>query len=274
MLTVIVISDIMKRVTHVKTPGRVEGNIAPVFGSLLFRKNNDSRFATVGLGFGMFPEGVDSDIFTNYLRLRKNVYVDQTGMLPRDGDYPDGMEFDEDDERSSAVVILENRGMGQAAVIACMRAIYRDKGGPLCIEESLGFSAPKGSSEASRYILVEEQGERKLSFRDRMMVNQKLFDAMVAIFNHKKLSPVYGLVELPVERALSRSGAPPTRLDTSGNIFVDKFGGTEHVGVIIDIPEMSRAMTQRLGGGALQQALLEPGQVQFWGNIRHGAAAL
>lgn len=250
-------------------PVSIEG-VVPVFDNELFRSNAENRFATMGLGFGMFPDRVDEDIFANYLRLRKNVYVDQKSMLPKDGHYPNGMEYDEDDRRSSHVAVFENMGDGRVATVACMRVVHRREGSkdPLCIEESLGFVAPEDSGEASRYIVAEASKVNRLRIRDRIEVNSRLFDAMVAIFYAERLAPIYGLIEPPVERALRRSGAPPTHINApQSSVRVGKFGGTEHVGVVIDIPEMRRVMQERLGSDALQLALLAPGQAQFWGSI-------
>ncbi|MGE5327753.1 MAG: hypothetical protein ACM3KH_00285, partial [Thiobacillus sp.] len=72
----------------------------PIIDSEVFKGHENNRFA-----LGVFgPDDVISytpgSLAEAYLKLRANVYVDQTGMLSEQTKRVDGTELDGDDERS------------------------------------------------------------------------------------------------------------------------------------------------------------------------------
>ena len=90
-----------------------------------------------------------------YLRFRANVYVDQTRMLEDDVKGEDGTEFDKDGERSTHLVVLENR-LGEAAIFACARIIKKSPEQPdlLPVEEFFSEAFIEPASPNSVACLV------------------------------------------------------------------------------------------------------------------------
>lgn len=230
----------------------------PGVGTSLFRGHENSQFATVSLGEGIYPDGTDKDIFRAYLTLRKRVYVDQTGMLPESVARHDGTEFDEDDDRSAHFAVLGNLGDGSAAVVACMRMIIKSDEKPLPIEdffpEAFEVPAPTSSFEVSRFI-------SKIGIlRHQLGSIAQLFTHVLAYSDSNRLGPAYGVVEEALEKSLSFFGAPPHRITQPKT--VPEYNDV-NLGVIID----QDAMKQRIGMDALRSTQVDRGSVEYWGDI-------
>ena len=131
----------------------------PVFETDIFADEQDKRFALGIFDSSSLGRYSHSSVLYNYLKLRSNVYINQTGMLPESSRRLDNTELDVDDERSVHLVVLENK-IGKAALFACMRLIEK-KTSPLPIEnyfpESFDIEAPVNSVEVSRFIVRHEQ---------------------------------------------------------------------------------------------------------------------
>lgn len=233
----------------------------PEFDSNIFNDFPEKRFALVCLGRNMGKE-VDEDIFQNYLRLRANVYVYQTGMLPDVAVRQDGTESDKDDERSSHFVVVENRLLGRVAAVSAMRLIEKDmrNADNLPIEEFFpeGFretsASPLGSVEVSRLIsCIDDKPEQIRSLFE-------LFKTGLARVNQEDLGPVYGVVEEELENSLAFLGAPPRRIAEPKHIeeYNDK-----NVGVEIDTVKM----TELMGEEDLMSRDVTPGATHYWGRV-------
>ena len=160
-------------------PEVTNGSVIPQVESSFFLNRPESRFAIGVLA-------VDSSIipgrqneYEAYLQLRRRVYVEQTGYLSPEDIQPDGTDRDEDDTRSIAFAVVENRGIDQR-LVATARLIRKDLGvsigadpRPLPVEQEWpeAFtdlpSEPK-SAEVSRLIsryekpAIQEINKRKL----------------------------------------------------------------------------------------------------------------
>lgn len=235
--------------------------------SRIFEKSPESKFALVCLGRGLERpgEGSGNSISHAYLRLRKKVYVDMTGMIPPDSpNVIDGRyEYDEDDIRSTHLVVLENMGRGSNTVgaVACMRMIEktRQNNRPLPIENIFddtfsGNPAPENSSEVSRLLTCIDNNS------DRVQAIGQMFNTAVAHYQYNNIQPIYGIVEPRLERTLSFLGAPPQRLAKPK--MVEEYNDV-NVGIEIDVPAMRRAMGEQV----LRQSLVLPGSVRYWQEI-------
>ncbi len=212
----------------------------PIVKSDVFLNNDRDRYALSVIGAQDVLSYQPGSIAHGYLQLRANVYIDQTNMLEDSNRLPDGAELDDDDERSSHFVILENRGLGRVAVIACMRLIVKeiDKSANLPIEEffpeAFSQEAPLKSAEVSRLISCHENAKIK------RMANFAVMSAGVAYAIKNDLEPVYGVIEPILETFLKRVKLPITRIadpknleeynDDNLGIEIDKFGFRKHLG--------------------------------------------
>ncbi len=178
----------------------------PVFKHSLFLDKPNTRFATIYLGYGLYPDGRDRTLFLNYLRLRKNVYVDQTGMLSSDVALSDGSEEDDDDNRSAHIVVLENRGSGKIALLGCLRLILKtDEPQKLPIEDFYSEifdnnPIPVNSVEASRFVSRADIG------KDNYEIILSLFKMAMSYIDRHKVREAYGVIEEELERAMLKFG--------------------------------------------------------------------
>ena len=184
----------------------------PVFKSNIFSKHKDKQFVAIPLGFGVYPKGCDKNLFLNYLRLRKNVYVNQTGMLDEDVVLSDNTEVDDDDHRSFHMVVAENQGDGSVAIIACQRLITKQDGKQLPIEAFFpeAFYHTQHSEysiEVSRYISRAKKGYgynfQVLSIMAKMMMNY---------VSQHNIKHIYGVIEEDLEKAFKKAKLPFKRI--------------------------------------------------------------
>ena len=232
----------------------------PVLDSGIFKGHEHNRFATLNLGYGLYPDGVDVDIFKAYLTLRRNVYVEQTGMLPASVVQQDGTESDEDDKRSTHFVVLENHGDSSIGAVACMRVIIKSAthSTPLPIEHFFPevFNTPTmlGSFEASRFI--SRVGNRS----SQLGCIASLFTQVLVYTDHNNLGPAYGVVEPKLEQALRRLGAPPEKITELKD--VTEYNAA-NLGIKIDLGSMKH----RLGLQTLKNLSADEGDTIYWGSV-------
>jgi N-acyl-L-homoserine lactone synthetase len=230
----------------------------PVIDGELFKGHEDSRFALAVLG----PDDVLSykpgSLAEAYLKLRANVYVDQTGMLEHGVKRQDGTELDADDERSTHFVVCENR-MGSAAVVACMRLIEKtDSRDILPIEDffpdAFEVPAPTKSIEVSRFIVRED--EAKLARRAKI----ELITAGLAHAVGHQLGPIYGVAEPMFERDLRLMRMPIKRIAEPK--LVPEYNDN-NLGFEID----KVSLVQRIGEVAVRKMTVPEGSIAYWGEM-------
>lgn len=232
----------------------------PVFQHDLFRDSLESKFATVNLGHGLYPNGVDPTLFKGYLRLRKNVYVDQTEMLDSSVVLPDGIEIDDDDGRSEHFMVAENIGLGEIAIVACLRAIVKYDKEKLPIEEFFPEEFSQSSAcEAGPIAEISRFISKANSLTDSLRSIASLFNTALAYVDRSGIDSVYAVVEEPLEKILSKFGAPSVRMASPKMV-------REYNDVNLGVKINTDAMKQKIGRTALDAVVLDPGSVNFWGS--------
>lgn len=236
------------------------GGVLPIIESDIFKDEMESQFATIDLGYGMYPNGVEPAVFNGYLRFRKDVYSDE-GILSLDGLDDAGIEHDEDDNRAEHFIVAENRGLGGVAIVACMRLIEKNNGDPLPIErfypEVFGFSpSPQGSVEVSRFI------SRADGIINMLNCVRRLFKDALRYYDEQRFpGPAYGVVEEDLEKALIKFGAPSTRIADIKRI---ELYNSDNVGIEIDVD----FMREQMGRLAVESAISATPRIDFWGRKR------
>jgi len=230
----------------------------PVFDSDIFTGHEDSRFALAVLGPDEVVSYKPGSLAEAYLKLRANVYVDQTGMLEGEVKRNDGTELDADDERSTHFVVCENR-IGKAAVVACMRLIEKtDSRDILPIEDffpdAFEVPAPTKSIEVSRFIVRED--EAKLA----RLAKIELITAGLAHAVIHQLGPIYGVAEPMFERDLRLMRMPIRRI--ADPKLVPEYND-DNLGFEID----KAGLVQRIGEFAVKRMTIPEGSVGYWGEM-------
>lgn len=231
---------------------------APLVETDIFDNDTSRKFALVAFGLGMRE---NDELFSSYLKLRANVYVYQTGMLPEEVLHDNGTETDEDDERSSHFLVVENR-IGSAAAVACIRLIEKsmEHPGQLPVENFFPeafeeHSAGPNSIEVSRFISCLD------SKPDQLTAIMELFKSSLARIRQNELGPVYAVVEEDLERSLGFLGAPPRRIAEPQ--YVEEYNDS-NVGIEIDTEDMASAF----GAELLDTMDVSTDSVRYWGNAR------
>ena len=220
----------------------------------VFKFSSESRYAAMNLGYGFYPETARADIFQSYLRFRKNVYVDQTHMLDESVVRDDGTEHDEDDSRSDHFVVLENRGIGETAVVACMRLINRTEDLPLPVEKYY----PEAFVDPVNAVQQGVESSRFVSKTGRLGTVTNLFGATFAFADNNQRGGIYGVVEEALEASLRRFGAESERIAEPK--FLQEYNDV-NVGIKIN----HKATKRKLGEDMLSRLLAQPGEVVYWG---------
>lgn len=185
--------------------------VIPSIETGLFDDNPSARFAVGMLAVGNDVMAGCPEEFTGYLRLRANVYADQTNMIPKNHVSEDGTERDEDDARSVHFAVIENAGRSQR-VVGTMRLIVKanEDGTPLPIEEyfpeAFQTPAPDSSTEVSRYICRHEDPKLQDGLK------WPLFSGALAHIIGHDLGPTYAVVEDFLEKDLQNNRVPIKRL--------------------------------------------------------------
>lgn len=233
-------------------------------GTGIFAGHENERFA-----LGVFsPQSVLSYKPNSpeelYLKLRSNVYVKRTGMLPDDVIRQDGTELDENDERSTHFVIFENRNLGRVAAFACMRLIEKgNDGSELPIEDffkgelkntSFVESAPPTSVEVSRFIVCHD------NIRQSITSKQELMAAGLSHTVSNNLGPILGVVEPVFERDLKIMRIPVERI--ADPKLVPEYNDT-NLGIEIN----KERFVKRLGKEILDRMSVPVGSFGYWGEM-------
>ena len=233
----------------------------PIIPCDIFNNQINKRFALVMLGPEEVANYQTNDIAAAYLRLRANVYIDQTRMIECSHRRNDGTELDEDDLRSMHFIVLENR-VGKVGVFACMRLIQKteEMNSPLPIEEffddSDEFKNPAivGSIEVSRFIVRHEKPIYG------MIAKKQLITTGMAYLSAKMLGPIYAVVESEFERAITMAKLETKRIAKAKIV-------PEYNDLNLAITISRDAYEKRIGKGNLLKQYLAPGTCKHWGEM-------
>ena len=244
----------------------------PVIDTDVFTIEPERRFALAVLGKGNVPEPGNEDIFRAYLRLRANVYIDQTGMLEPELRMEDQTEMDKDDARSLHIAVLENKSLyrdtvrndlSKTAIVGAMRVIEKEEGRDdrLPIEEFFeeelgGLVTPVGSNEISRYIVRHESSRHKKVIRDLMHATA------LAYIVKNNLGPTLAVVEPELEDNLQKQGVPMTRI--AAPKLVPKYNDL-NLGIEIDTDKYAN----QFGRHIIQGMNTSPMSYTYWGDLEH-----
>jgi N-acyl-L-homoserine lactone synthetase len=237
-------------------------DVIPVIESDLFTKSpeaRDARFAigVIAVGDEVTP-GMEKE-YEAYLRLRANVYADQTHMLDKSEVHADGTETDRDDARSVHFGIYEQHGQGVVRALSSIRLIAKttENSEPLPIEDFFGIEAPVGTNEASRLISRHENP------RLQEMNKMTLFAAAIAYINKHNLGNSYATVEPPVERNFKLSGMPVERV--AEPVYVAKYKA-DNLGLVIDTKEFAERLEAKMPG-RLEEFNANEGNMMYYGRM-------
>lgn len=241
----------------------------PVIESNIFVSDPNRRFALTVIGKGETPESGNEDVFDAYLRLRANVYIDQTQMLEAELRRADQTEMDHDDARSLHIAVVENRSpirdtlrndLSRTAVVGAMRVIEKEEGrdDKLPIEEFFGEEldevTPVGSVEISRYIIRHENmGHTK-------MIRSLMHATALAYIVQNDLGPTLAVVEPELERSLQKQGVPITRIAEPK--IVPKYNDT-NLGIRIHTDRYA----DQFGRDIIDSINTKPDTYTFWGDV-------
>jgi hypothetical protein len=242
-------------------PEITNDKVIPVIESDLFDANPSARFAVGILAVGnQVVPGLEKE-YTAYFDLRRNVYVDQTGQLDTSAIRDDGTDRDEEDGRSVAFGVIENRIWDQR-VVGATRIIIKGFGTdaeeqrPLpvetfCPEVFDEDPAPIRSIEVSRHIARHERAAMQEILR------WQLYAVSLGYVASHALGPVYGVVEPWLQKSLQSSvpvraiGEPryvPHYLDYNVPIEIDSEQlfdqmKTSHPGLVEEMQANEGSMT-------------------------------
>lgn len=231
----------------------------PVVETDIFSNHEDKQFA-----MGVFDSKDvlsyrPGSIEEAYLKLRADVYIDQTGYLKSGVKRQDGTELDNDDERSTHFVVLENL-IGRAAVFACMRIIEKTTKNdqPLPIEkffpEIFINPAELNTVEVSRFIVRHSEARYARTFYRDLIV------AGMAHTIDNNLGPVFSVVEPEFEKYLKLMRLPSSRL--TGLKYLPEYN-TSNIGIEADKEGLSR----RLGKEVVDRMTIHVGSFGYWGQM-------
>lgn len=230
----------------------------PIVSNDLFNGADNMRFATILFGLGAHPKGVDQSLFSGYLSLRKNVYVDQTGILDASEEFDAGTESDRDDSRSVHIAVFENHGDGKVAVIGCLRLIVKQDKEPLPIEvfypEVFEQKPVKvGDVEMSRFISRAEKGKG-----DNYHIIMSLFGSSLNYALQNGISFAYGVIETKLWHAMQSLSSVSKKI---GELKMIEEYNTENIGIAMDINEAHRDLARK----GFTYMEMVPNKPYYWG---------
>ncbi|MDQ1084568.1 MULTISPECIES: hypothetical protein [Microbacterium] len=228
-------------------------DVTPQVRTNVFGQSPGSRFAVVGLGHGLHA----NVHFTSYLELRTQVYTAQTGMLGTDA-LIGGLDIDEDDDRSTAFLVVENRHPHPVAV-ACVRVIGRldSDRRPLPADALYALGLDGEGVEVSRYIARLDDPQAQSRVLVEMLRSTIAHIRQLGMDDH-----VYAVVERPLERVLRIMGVGVTRVAEPA--WIDEYQG---VNLAIRLDPIASA--HNLGGlREIDELDVSEGSVRFWGEVQ------
>lgn len=232
--------------------------------SNIFDGHEEKRFALASLSSEqVLTDAHTPDTLANaYLRLRANVYVDQTEMLDSERKSGDGTELDEYDERSTHFLVIENK-LGMSAVFACMRLINKSSEDNLLPVENdfkeyfKAHPAEPGSVEVSRYMA------RSNSLRTNLNAERNMINAGLASVVDNE-GGIYAMVEPMFESTINRILHIPTKRVADPE-FIEEYNDC-NVGIEID----KKGIEQKLGHDVIMAYKNLNEEPFYWGNTTYG----
>ncbi|MGI6699353.1 MAG: acyl-homoserine-lactone synthase [Christensenellales bacterium] len=231
--------------------------VVPVIFNDLFKGADNKRFATIMFGFGSQPKGINHSLFLGYLSLRKNVYVNQTGILDASEEFASGTESDKDDSRSAHIAVFENRGSGKVAVIGCLRLIIKQDKRPLPIEEFYPEVFGRkpiaaGNVEMSRFISRAEKGKG-----DNYHIIMSLFGISLNYALQNGVSFAYGVIETKLWHAMQSFSTVSKKI---GELKMIEEYNTENIGIEMNINDAHIDLEKK----GFTYMEIEPNKPYFW----------
>lgn len=231
--------------------------VIPVVGSALFSAEPTARLASgiIAEGGTAVP-GFEAE-YAAHFRLRKKVYVDQTGQLAASELQDDGTDRDDDDARSVTFAVFENHADG-VRVVGVSRLILRGSEHPLPVEDFCPDAFTPGeltvkSVEVSRVIARHERA----ALQD--LVQWHLFAVMLAYVANHELGRTFAIIEPWLERVLNGSIA----IERIGEVrFVEHYLDF-NLPIEIDIPASTARVNARNGGFIDRYRATEPAMAYF-----------
>ena len=184
----------------------------------------DGGIIAVNLGYGMYPDGTDKNLFRAALEFRKKIFVDRRHYIPKSAVKEGGIEYNKDDDRSLHLAVARLSVAGMSGMIGYVRLIHRVDG-ELPIERYFGTQCLSGSIEVSRLMSIRKFG-----------VNA-LFSMALDYTIRNRRTAGYGVIDELTEKALGVHGVPCRRITKSR--FLSEYN-SDNFGVEIDIDEMLR----------------------------------
>ncbi|MEV4667151.1 hypothetical protein [Microbacterium sp. LWO12-1.2] len=227
-------------------------DVTPEVRTDVFETSPESRFAVISLGYGLRA----NVHYTAYLELRTRVYTAQTGMLGADA-LVGGLDIDDDDDRSTAFLVIENR-MPHPVAVACVRVIERSGSDhrPIPADALFDLDLPAGCVEVSRYIARLDDRPAQAG-----ALAELLRSTIAHIRRRGAEEHIYAIVERPLERVLRVMGVGVERI--AEPMWLD-----EYQGVNLAIRLDAGASAVNLGGlHEIDQLDVAVGSVRFWGVI-------
>ena len=232
----------------------------PVIDSDIFLGHEDKRFALGVFSADDILSYKPDTVEQAYLKLRSNVYIDQTKFLDNNIRRVDGTELNKDDERSTHFVIVENL-IGRVAVFACMRLIQKNNMDPcsaLPIEDlfpdAFVSPAPKNSVEVSRFIVRHDES------RNCRVAKREIMAAGLSHTFSNDLGPIYGIIELGFERDLSMMKVPTRRV--ADPRLLSEYN-SENIGIEVD----KHGFKDRIGEDTINRMNIPVGSFGYWGHM-------
>ena len=177
--------------------------------------------------------------------LRANVYIDEEGFLTPDQRHSDGGEYDEFDERSAQLAVVENTP-DLKRVVGASRLIFKQNAADLLPVEVLypeyfrDQPVEIGAVEGSRLIALhpERKEQHKIA-----LANIRAMDLFAL---HSGAPAIYGVAESKLLRTLSRMGFPYEQL--TDFLPLEEYGETLNAAIRFDPKEVMDSVEQDLTG--------------------------
>lgn len=194
----------------------------------VFDTHQDARFAVGRISVNNLMTA-DSNLGKAYFSFRAKAYT-ELGIFDQ-YDCPNGIDIDEDDERSAHFLALKNTFDG-AKLVGTVRVISKDKAHPelLPVEHLFngsfsGKTASLQSAEVSRLIVCQDD------VRQRSTVREALLAAATAYGVEQDFCDTYAVVEPHLEKRLQQLGMPVERV--ADMRYIEKYK-TSNIGLRMD----------------------------------------
>jgi N-acyl-L-homoserine lactone synthetase len=244
----------------ISNSSKINQEVVPQIKGDFFLDNPESRFAFAVLDGSDVVSNDRTRLARAYLRLRANVYIDQIGVLGSEQRLSGGIEIDDDDERSTHFVLIENL-IGKIAIFGSMRLIEKSAkhSANLPIEnfypESFSEPVSNGGIEVSRFI-VRHNDPTQRAYSKLNLIRTGLAHTL-----QHNLGPVYATVETELERDLRSVGVPTKKVTPLK--YIEEYN-TSNFGIEIDKLRLKKSISEETATGP---AITKGAVGGFWGIV-------